>query len=141
MSPDVQERLPEYVLGTLSPSEMQEIDALVAASPALRREVDVLTEALAATAAALRPLQPSARARARLLAASIDGERRHAFRPVRRRADAALRPVGRGDPRPARPGRRRGRLADLRARHPLPALPARSPRCLGAPASRPGWSG
>ena len=77
MIPDVQERLPEYVLGTLSPTEMQEIDALVAASPALRREVDVLTEALAGTAAALRPVQPSPGARARLLAAvtSMDGTR------------------------------------------------------------------
>jgi anti-sigma factor ChrR (cupin superfamily) len=70
MSSDVQERLPEYVLGTLAPAEMQEMDDLVAASPALRREVDVLTEALADSAAArLRPVEPSAGVRARLLAA------------------------------------------------------------------------
>jgi ChrR Cupin-like domain len=67
MIPDVQARLPEYVLGTLSPTEMEEIDALLAASPGLRREVDVLTEALAATAAALPPVPPSPGVRARLL--------------------------------------------------------------------------
>jgi anti-sigma factor ChrR (cupin superfamily) len=70
MSSDVQERLPEYVLGTLSPAEMHEMDDLVAASPALRREVDVLTGVLAEGAAArLRPVEPSPGLRGRLLAA------------------------------------------------------------------------
>jgi anti-sigma factor ChrR (cupin superfamily) len=80
MSADVQERLPEYVLGTLSPSEMQEIEALVALSPSLRREVDVLTEALSGTASALHPLQPSAGVRARLLA-SLDSNAATRFAP------------------------------------------------------------
>jgi quercetin dioxygenase-like cupin family protein len=78
MSSDVQERLPEYVLGTLSPAEMQEMDDLVAASPALRREVDALTEVLASeTAARLHPVEPSPGLRARLLS-SLDSPARFA---------------------------------------------------------------
>jgi anti-sigma factor ChrR (cupin superfamily) len=68
MRPDLQQWLPEYVLGTLAPTEMREMDALVAASPALRREVDLLTEALAGAAAGLVPVAPSPAVRARLLA-------------------------------------------------------------------------
>src|SRR5687768_13679165 len=76
MSSDVQERLPEYVLGTLSPAERQEMDDLMAASPALRREVDVLTAALADGAAArMRPVEPSPGLRARLMA-SLDSTAR-----------------------------------------------------------------
>jgi anti-sigma factor ChrR (cupin superfamily) len=75
MIPDVQERLPEYVLGTLSPAEAREMDALVAASPALRREVDLLTEALAGAASTLRPITPSPSLRARILASADRPER------------------------------------------------------------------
>ncbi len=68
MSDDVPERLPEFVLGILPPAEMREMEALVAASPALRREVAALTEALAVAAASLRPVSPSFALRARILA-------------------------------------------------------------------------
>jgi hypothetical protein len=57
--------LPDYVLGALPESERREIDALVAASPALRREADRMSEtlALAAEELPLAPPPPSVRSR------------------------------------------------------------------------------
>jgi len=59
--------LPEYVLGTLPEEQRREIDALVAASPALQREVDEATEALARTADLVPRVRPAPGGRARLL--------------------------------------------------------------------------
>src|SRR5436190_18067811 len=63
----VQELLPDYVLGELPAEEQRELDALIAESPELRREVDRVTEALAATASHAAPVAPTPSLRARLL--------------------------------------------------------------------------
>jgi quercetin dioxygenase-like cupin family protein len=57
----------EYLVGHLSEQERNDADALMAASPSLRREVDEAAEALALAAEALPPLPPSPSARARLV--------------------------------------------------------------------------
>jgi anti-sigma factor ChrR (cupin superfamily) len=75
MSSAVDELLPEYVLGTLTPEQMKEVDAALVSSPALRREVDALTEALAGSADWLPPQAPSASVRARLFESIAAGER------------------------------------------------------------------
>ena len=59
--------LPEYVLGALPEPARREVAAAVAASPALAAEVDRLTEALAALAAAAPAVVPAPAVRARLL--------------------------------------------------------------------------
>jgi hypothetical protein len=55
------------VLGELSAEEAREIEALSAESPALRREIDQMTEALARTAELLPRVRPAPSLRARLL--------------------------------------------------------------------------
>jgi anti-sigma factor RsiW len=59
--------LPEYVLGALPDSERREVDAQLAASPALQREADRVTETLALAAEALPPAPPPASVRSRLM--------------------------------------------------------------------------
>lgn len=63
----VLELIPDYVLGALPAEEQQHLDALVVASPDLQREVDRVSEALAATAEAMPPVAPAPSLRARLL--------------------------------------------------------------------------
>ena len=63
----VQELLPDYVLGALPAEEQRQLDALIADSPELRREVDRVSEALAATASHAAPVAPTPSLRARLL--------------------------------------------------------------------------
>ena len=58
--------IPDYLLGALDAEEHRRIDALVASSPDLQREVDRVTEALAATATEVAPLPPPASLRSRL---------------------------------------------------------------------------
>ncbi len=68
--------LPEYVLGTLSPAEERAIARLLAASPELRQRTDSLSEALAlAMTAGLSPVAPSPGLRPRLLATVAGAER------------------------------------------------------------------
>jgi quercetin dioxygenase-like cupin family protein len=59
--------LPAYVLGELGPEQTREIEALSAESPALRREIDQLAEALARTVELLPRVRPPGPLRARLL--------------------------------------------------------------------------
>jgi putative transcriptional regulator len=59
--------LPDYLLGALPKEQEREIDALVAQSPSLRREVDQIAEALTRTAESLPRLRPSPTLRSRLL--------------------------------------------------------------------------
>jgi quercetin dioxygenase-like cupin family protein len=59
--------IPDYVLGALPADEQRQIDALLAQSPDLRREVDRVSEALAGTTAGVAPVAPSTSLRARLL--------------------------------------------------------------------------
>jgi quercetin dioxygenase-like cupin family protein len=59
--------IPDYVLGDLPPDQQRHLDALVAASPELTREVDRVTEALATRAGATVALSPAPELRARLL--------------------------------------------------------------------------
>src|SRR5262245_65781929 len=67
MRSDAMDLIPEYVLGTLPEAEMREIEALVAESPSLRREVERVTEALVQSADALEPIAPPESLRARLV--------------------------------------------------------------------------
>ena len=72
------DRLPEYVLGTLPAGEIEAIERALAAAPGLRREVDLMSEALAAAVLpTLMPAVPPPRGRSRLLAA-LDGASRFA---------------------------------------------------------------
>ena len=64
--------LPDYVLGALPAAEQREVDALVARSPELQREVDRMTEALAVTARDSVAPPPSLRARLLHTLASAD---------------------------------------------------------------------
>ena len=59
--------IPDYVLGALPAEEQRHVDALIAQSPDLRREVDRVTEALVTTAAKVPPVAPAPSLRARLL--------------------------------------------------------------------------
>jgi quercetin dioxygenase-like cupin family protein len=70
----VLELIPDYVLGALPAEEQRHLDSLVAGSPDLQREVDRVSEALAVTAEAARPVPPAPGLRARLLqtVASVD---------------------------------------------------------------------
>jgi quercetin dioxygenase-like cupin family protein len=63
----VNDLIPDYVLGDLPADEQRRLDALVADSPELRREIDRVTEALAATASDAAPVSPDRSLRARLL--------------------------------------------------------------------------
>src|SRR5688572_13863864 len=77
-----EEELAEYALGLLPEAQRRELDAALSASPALRRELDVVREALGLVAAGAGPaLHAPAQGRARLLAA-LDGGKR--FRPFLR---------------------------------------------------------
>jgi putative transcriptional regulator len=67
MTPDLLARLPEYVLGILPEDERSAVDAAVASSPALKREVDALSEGLAVGTEALPRVSPAPATRARLL--------------------------------------------------------------------------
>lgn len=60
-------RLPEFVLGTLPPAEMAEMQAWVEAHPEVWPQVGELEEALASLALAEAPVAPSTGARDRLL--------------------------------------------------------------------------
>jgi anti-sigma factor RsiW len=62
----IEELLPEYVLGVLPDDEQGRVQAVCAASPALRGEIDRISEALARTAGTLTPLAPPPAVRARL---------------------------------------------------------------------------
>ena len=66
--------IPDYVLGALPAEEQGRIDALVAGSPDLQREVDRVSEALATTAETAEPvaLGPSLRARLLQTLGSVD---------------------------------------------------------------------
>jgi putative transcriptional regulator len=59
--------VPEYVLGTLPPDQTRWLQAALASSPALAREVDGVVAAFTRAAEALPPAQPDATVRARLL--------------------------------------------------------------------------
>ena len=59
--------IPDYLLGALSREQQRQVDALIAGSPAFRREVDAAAEALAGAALALAPVPPPPALRARLL--------------------------------------------------------------------------
>jgi quercetin dioxygenase-like cupin family protein len=61
------ELLPDYVLGALPADEQQHVHARVLQSPELQREVDRVSEALAATADKVAPVAPGPGLRARLL--------------------------------------------------------------------------
>jgi putative transcriptional regulator len=72
----VEDLLADYILGTLSPPEMAELDRRIAASPDLRREVDLLTEAMAQAAVrTLAPVATPATGRSRLLEVLGGGQR------------------------------------------------------------------
>jgi anti-sigma factor RsiW len=75
---DVVELLTAYVLGSLAEAEQAARRAEIEASPALRQEVDRMTEALACAAEPLAPLAPTAEGRARLMEALAGPGR---FRP------------------------------------------------------------
>jgi hypothetical protein len=66
MKSQVSARLPEYVLGLLSPAEMGEVGAVIGLDPALLNEVDELRMALTKLLDQLPPLAPSPEVRARL---------------------------------------------------------------------------
>jgi quercetin dioxygenase-like cupin family protein len=63
----VLELIPDYVLGALPADEQQHVQALVRQSPELQREVDRVSEALAAKAEQVSPVAPAPALRARLL--------------------------------------------------------------------------
>jgi anti-sigma factor ChrR (cupin superfamily) len=69
------ELLPDYVVGALDEAEARAIEAVLASSPELRREAQLLAEALDQLGAALPPVAPSAEARARLLDAAGSEDR------------------------------------------------------------------
>jgi anti-sigma factor RsiW len=78
LSPTVLDRLPDFLLGNLSPDETQQMADLLAQSPELARELAIVHETMALRAAMLRPVEPSARARERLVSALFGADR---FRP------------------------------------------------------------
>jgi quercetin dioxygenase-like cupin family protein len=63
----IRDLIPDYVLGALPVEEQRHVDALIATSPELRREVDRLTETLASTAFDIAPVSPAPTVRDRLL--------------------------------------------------------------------------
>jgi anti-sigma factor ChrR (cupin superfamily) len=69
------EDLPEYVLGTLPDAERRALDAELAESPELRRELAAVREALGTAGVAARAPRTSAAGRSRLLAALATGDR------------------------------------------------------------------
>jgi anti-sigma factor ChrR (cupin superfamily) len=71
--------LPEYVLGTLPDSERRALEAELAASPELRRELDLVREALGSAATPAVTESAPAPARSRLLAALVTGDRYSPF--------------------------------------------------------------
>lgn len=76
---DYDQLVPDYVLGFLSEADRRRMDAALAGSDALRREVDETREALAAaSASALAPVTPHPTLRQRIVG-QIDGVDR--FRP------------------------------------------------------------
>jgi putative transcriptional regulator len=94
VKPAVVELLPEFVLGTLPEAEAREVEAALAGSPALRQELDRVTEALAGAALALDPVAPPERARQRLMKA-LDGPERFApfFAELARLVDLSVEAV------------------------------------------------
>jgi hypothetical protein len=88
------DRLPEFVLGTLPASEQDALRLEIDASPDLQRQVARLSETLAHTAGALRPLTPSSAARRRLLDTLAGPERfRPFFAELARRFDLTVEAV------------------------------------------------
>jgi putative transcriptional regulator len=67
--------IPAYLLGELPPEQAREIEALSADSPALRREIDQVAEALARAAELLPRVRPAPSLRARLLETLTSAER------------------------------------------------------------------
>jgi putative transcriptional regulator len=59
--------IPDYLLGALSREQQRALDALIAGSPAFRREVDAAAEALAGASHALAPVPAPPALRTRLL--------------------------------------------------------------------------
>jgi len=78
LNPTVLERLPDLLIENLSPDDTQQRADLLARSPELARELAIVHETMALREAVLRPVQPSARARERLVAALFGVDR---FRP------------------------------------------------------------
>ncbi len=74
--------IPDYLLGALPEHEQRRLDAMVAESPAFRREVDAAAQALADATTTLAPLPAPAAARARLLATLGSVDRFAAFLPA-----------------------------------------------------------
>ncbi len=75
MSVEPRELIPEYLLGALPRDKQREVEALIAASPGFRREVDAYAEALAASAVALTEVAPAPALRARLFETLASPER------------------------------------------------------------------
>jgi putative transcriptional regulator len=67
MSAELFPLLPEHALGTLPREQADQLDAELARSPALARELDGIVAALARTAESLPPVAPDPSVRARLL--------------------------------------------------------------------------
>jgi putative transcriptional regulator len=82
MTPELRARLPEYVLGVLPEEARAAIEAALAASPELQREVDALAEQLAARSEILPRIAPEPATRARLLATLGGVERFAPFFPL-----------------------------------------------------------
>jgi anti-sigma factor ChrR (cupin superfamily) len=72
---DLIELLPELALGTLPEAEKAAVEAELAASPALRQELDRIVEILGSLPSGLGPEEPSPGARGRLLATLAGPER------------------------------------------------------------------
>lgn len=70
MSDPIRDLLPEYVLGGLDEASARRVEAALADAPALRRELDAITEDLAGLALELTPVRPDPDLRARLLASA-----------------------------------------------------------------------
>lgn len=64
---DVRDLFCDYVFGGLEPAARAEVEAAVAASPALRAELDALSEDLTGLAVALTPVRPDPEVRERVL--------------------------------------------------------------------------
>lgn len=71
--------LPEYVLGTLPEAERSALEAELASSPELRRELTAVREVLGLAAAPAAAPRSSAAGRSRLLAALASGDRYSPF--------------------------------------------------------------
>lgn len=103
---ELRELLPEYVLGTLDPSLVAEIEHAMVRSPALREEARALAQVLYALPETLEPEPLPDGAWARLRDAAREEHRIEATGRVQRRGEVAAAEVR---PRPARPPRDRSR--------------------------------